>query len=57
MGEWIIETIVGDSTGTTIGIHSPIPCEAPGRRTEGFGSFGLGSGLLGFKLSGLGAPV
>ena len=23
--EWIMETIIGDYIGTTIGIHSPIP--------------------------------
>ena len=29
MGEWIMETITGDDIGTTIGIHSRIPYEAP----------------------------
>ena len=29
MGEWFIGTTIGDYIGTTIGIHSPIPYEAP----------------------------
>ena len=29
MGEWDMGTIIGDYIGTTIGIHSPIPYQAP----------------------------
>ena len=40
MGEGIVEAIIEEYMGTTIGIHSPIPYEEPGRRLlssfEGF---------------------
>ena len=32
MGEWIMETIIGDYIGPTIGIHSPIPYKEPDRQ-------------------------
>ena len=31
-GEWVMGIIIGEYIGTTIGIHSPIPYQAPGPR-------------------------
>ena len=44
MGEWIMETILGDFVGTTIGIHSTVPYEAPD--SSGWSVLRLGLGGL-----------